>query len=159
MAIASQLAKRVRPIGPVATPHSEVPTYDLPYCATDGRLIMDKALNQDMSIWITQGAVSDRTAERPGSSEKGVILFRHILEDNPVRLARGDDPMDVIRDATQNQIISLEAEGGSGAGLVLFRDMPRCATMPMRERRLGTRCGSRGHTQSMGTCRSSCQLM
>ena len=103
------------------TPRSEVPTYDLPYCTTDSRLIMDKVLNQDMSIWITQGAISDRTAERLGSSDKGVILFRHILDENLARLARAEDPMGVIRDPAQNQIISLEAEEALGLGIFLFR--------------------------------------
>lgn len=104
-------------------PREEVPVYELPYRSADGRLIMDKVLNQDMSIWITQGAISDRTAERLGSSDKGVILFRHLLEENLARLTRGEDPMGVIRDPSRNEIISLEAEGGSGAGHFLVHDL------------------------------------
>ncbi|MFN0071559.1 MAG: Rieske 2Fe-2S domain-containing protein [Chloroflexota bacterium] len=106
-----------------AEPQTAIPTYELPYRDPDGRLIMDKVLNQDMAIWITQGAVSDRSAERLGASDKGVILFRHLLEENLARMVRGEDPMGVVRDPTQNQIISLEAEGGSGAGHFLVRDL------------------------------------
>jgi 5,5'-dehydrodivanillate O-demethylase len=84
---------------------------------------MDKVLNQDMSIWITQGAISDRRAERLGSSDKGVILFRHLLEENLARITRGEDPMGTIRDPARNEMISLEAEGGSGAGHFLVQDL------------------------------------
>jgi 5,5'-dehydrodivanillate O-demethylase len=119
-------------------PRSQVPTYELPYCSPDGRLIMDKVLNQDMSIWITQGAISDRTAERLGSSDKGVILFRHLLEENLARIARGEDPMGVIRDPARNQIISLEAEGGSGAGHFLVQDLAQYGADVWSSRPTGT---------------------
>jgi 5,5'-dehydrodivanillate O-demethylase len=78
-----------------ARPREEVPVYELPYRSADGRLIMDKVLNQDMSIWITQGAISDRTF--PGAGPEpvrgGCVVIesavRHHSSAAPSRRGRG----------------------------------------------------------------------
>jgi 5,5'-dehydrodivanillate O-demethylase len=100
-----------------------VPVYELPYRHPDGRLIVDKVLNQDMMVWVTQAPISDRSTERLGSYDRGVLLFRQLLEENIARIERGEDPLGVIRDPARNEMIVLDAEGGSGAGHFLVRDL------------------------------------
>jgi hypothetical protein len=71
-----------------------------------------------MMAWVTQGRISDRTTERLGSSDKGIILYRQMLDDNARKVERGEDPKNVIRDSAQNEpwiIIPRE-----GAALAIF---------------------------------------
>jgi 5,5'-dehydrodivanillate O-demethylase len=53
---------------------------------------------QDHMAWETQGPVTDRTAEHLSYSDRGVALFRRLLKENMDRVARGLDPMGVVRD-------------------------------------------------------------
>jgi 5,5'-dehydrodivanillate O-demethylase len=56
-----------------------------------------------MMAWVTQGEISDRTTERLGTSDQGVILYRNILEESIRKVERGEDPMAVVRDPAQNE--------------------------------------------------------
>src|SRR6266508_532427 len=78
--------------------HGPVPIWEFPFQQEDGRFIVDTVFNQDMLVWITQGDVSDRTTERLGTSDKGVILYRSLLAQEMEKAARGEDPLGVIRD-------------------------------------------------------------
>lgn len=82
---------------------AEIPTFDFPYLEPDGRIKVDTVFNQDMMVWLTQGDISDRTTERLGTSDKGVILYRQVLLEQIEKVARGEDPLGVVRDAAQNQ--------------------------------------------------------
>ena len=75
---------------------------DNPYRHANGRLIVETINGQDMMAWVTQGEISDRTTERLGTSDQGVILLRSILEEQIKRVERGEDPMAVIRDPARN---------------------------------------------------------
>jgi 5,5'-dehydrodivanillate O-demethylase len=57
---------------------------------------------QDMMAWVTQGDISDRTTERLGTSDQGVILYRQTLEEHIRMVERGEDPRGVIRDPAKN---------------------------------------------------------
>ena len=59
------------PIVPELTPEGQ-PKWD----------ILDTNSAQDPAAWITQGAIADRTQEHLGRSDKGIILYRQMLEDN-----------------------------------------------------------------------------
>lgn len=86
--------------------------YDYPYQRDDGRFIVETISGQDMMVWITQGPVSDRTAERLGASDKGVILFRSLLMDGMEKVARGEDPLGVLRDPRYlTETIEIPREG------------------------------------------------
>jgi 5,5'-dehydrodivanillate O-demethylase len=87
--------------GPVQPPHS-IPVLDYAYKESNGRLIVETVSGQDMMVWVTQGAVSDRTTERLGTSDQGVILYRNMLLEQMDRVARGEDPIAVIRDPAKN---------------------------------------------------------
>jgi 5,5'-dehydrodivanillate O-demethylase oxygenase subunit len=54
-------------------------------------------------VWLTQGTISDRTTERLGTSDKGIILFRQVLLEQMEKVERGEDPLGVIRDPVRNE--------------------------------------------------------
>jgi len=63
---------------------------------------MGAVSGQDMMVWVTQGAVSDRTTERLGTTDQGIILYRNLLDENIRRVEQGEEPMAVIRDPAEN---------------------------------------------------------
>jgi 5,5'-dehydrodivanillate O-demethylase len=66
-----------------------------------------------MMAWVTQGTISDRTTERLGSSDKGVILYRSVMMEQIERVERGEDPLGVIRDPAMNENLSPGREAGA----------------------------------------------
>jgi 5,5'-dehydrodivanillate O-demethylase oxygenase subunit len=80
---------------------------------------------QDEMAWIGQGAVSDRTREHLATSDKGVILYHNLILENIERVARGEDPMGVIRDPAKNYPhIPLRREGRTGTSKMMTRSGP-----------------------------------
>ena len=66
--------------------------------------------SQDPAAWITQGAIADRTGEHLGRSDKGVIQFRQMLEDQIRIVEDGGDPMCTFRDPAENTYIPFMTE-------------------------------------------------
>ncbi len=99
------------PLRPGEAPQTEIPTYEIPLRHDDGRLVVETVLGQDMMAWVTQGEITNRTAERLGSSDKGVILYRSVLMEQMEKVARGEDPMGTVRDPNKNEIIEIPREG------------------------------------------------
>jgi len=62
---------------------------------------------QDSMAWETQGAVTDRTQERLGAGDEGIILLRKLLKEQIELVQKGLDPLGVIRDPHKNRIIDL----------------------------------------------------
>jgi 5,5'-dehydrodivanillate O-demethylase len=60
---------------------------------------------QDSMAWETQGAVTDRTQERLGVGDEGIILLRKLLKEQIENVQNGLDPMGMIRDPEKNRII------------------------------------------------------
>jgi len=90
---------------------ADIPVLDYAYKHEDGRLVVDTVSGQDMMVWVTQGPISDRTTERLGTSDKGVILYRGLLEEQMLKVERGEDPMAVVRDpATNTPMIDIRRE-------------------------------------------------
>ena len=81
---------------------ADIAVLDYAYRHEDGRLVVDTVSGQDMMVWVTQGPISDRTTERLGTTDKGVILYRNLLEEQMQKVERGEDPMAVIRDPARN---------------------------------------------------------
>jgi len=79
-----------------------VTVYDAKWKHENGRLWVETIPGQDMMAWITQGGISERTTERLGTSDKGVILYRSVLLEQMEKVERGEDPMGVIRDPAKN---------------------------------------------------------
>ena len=62
---------------------------------------------QDSMAWETQGVVTDRTQERLGVGDEGIILFRKMLKEQIENVQRGFEPIGMVRDPEKNQIIEL----------------------------------------------------
>ena len=63
---------------------------------------MDSNSAQDLAAWVTQGAIADRTGEHLGRSDKGIIMFRQMLEDNIKIVEDGGDPINTFRTEEEN---------------------------------------------------------
>ncbi len=101
---------------------TEVPLYDVPWRDAAGAHLVDFVDGQDIMTWVTQGAIADRTREQLGSSDKGIVLLRRLLEEQLDRISRGEDPLGVIRDPAENELIELPQERDKlGAGAAFRR--------------------------------------
>ena len=94
----------VPPEGVRVPPQQDVPMYDVPYWneATD-RALVDFTIGQDSMAWWTQGPIAERFKEKLAESDKGVILYRRLLQEQMQIVADGGDPMNVFRDPAKNQ--------------------------------------------------------
>lgn len=75
-----------------------IPVFEVPYKDENGDLIIDTVDGQDMMAWITQGRIADRTTEHLGASDRGVVMYRQLLQSEMAKVAAGKDPMGVIRE-------------------------------------------------------------
>jgi 5,5'-dehydrodivanillate O-demethylase oxygenase subunit len=94
---------RPRPAGAGPQDPHTIEVAENSYMHANGRLIVETINGQDMMAWVTQGAISDRTTERLGTSDQGVILYRNVLDEQIKRVERGEDPMGVVRDRARNE--------------------------------------------------------
>jgi 5,5'-dehydrodivanillate O-demethylase len=99
-----------KPVDPSTPPQTEIPVFEVPYQHEDGSLVLDTVLGQDMMAWVTPGEIADRSAEHLGTSDKGVILLRKVLNEQLAKVERGEDPMAVVRDPARNQVIAVPRE-------------------------------------------------
>jgi len=106
-----QIAYRTTKRAPGAAPLPITVKYSELFTA-DGKLVADSIPKQDMTGWVGQGAISDRTREHLTASDKGVILYHKLLSDNMELVERGDDPMGIIRDREENEpMVDIRREG------------------------------------------------
>jgi 5,5'-dehydrodivanillate O-demethylase oxygenase subunit len=84
--------------------------YDVPCRKEDGSFNVELLDAQDVMAWVTQGPVAKRELEKLGTTDRGVILFRKMLEREIDRVEAGQDPMGVIREAAKNTVIDLHVE-------------------------------------------------
>jgi len=87
-----------------------VPLYDFPYRDEHGEFRLNVVDAQDIMAWITQGPIAQRHLEKLGTTDQGVILFRKILQREMAKVARGEDPMGVIRDPAENAALTIPVE-------------------------------------------------
>jgi 5,5'-dehydrodivanillate O-demethylase len=67
---------------------------------------METFPSQDAMAWETQGAITDRTQETLGDSDRGITIFRKLLREQIELVARGGEPMALVRDPAQNRVIN-----------------------------------------------------
>ncbi|MGH9115181.1 MAG: Rieske 2Fe-2S domain-containing protein, partial [Acidimicrobiales bacterium] len=91
-------ATYVAPPGVEAPSQDRIPCYEVPIVDANGRPILDYILAQDMVAWWSQGAVTDRTAERLASTDSALRRFRQLLEEQLAAVEAGRDPMNVFRE-------------------------------------------------------------
>lgn len=100
----------------IPAPGIEVPNdypislYEAPLKDENGNYITDYIDGQDMMAWVTQGEIANRTIERLGTSDKGIIMFRQMLLEELSKLEKGLDPMCVFRDPKDAEHIELPQE-------------------------------------------------
>lgn len=84
-----------------------IPTWHGPIRDAGGRWITSHVMNQDFVAWIGQGAISDRTQEHLGVSDKGVAIMRRQFLRDIERVRRGEDPKAILRDPAANRAVPL----------------------------------------------------
>jgi 5,5'-dehydrodivanillate O-demethylase oxygenase subunit len=104
-----------QPPGEIAPPQEKIPYYKVPLPVDEnGRAdwsLMDNNSGQDIAAWITQGPIADRSQEKLGESDKGIIMYRRMLRQQLALMEDGGEPMNVFRDPGQNVCIDLPWEG------------------------------------------------
>jgi 5,5'-dehydrodivanillate O-demethylase len=72
---------------------------------------------QDRVVWETQGDIFDRALETLGGSDRGIVMFRRMLEEQIERVERGEEPtVAVVRDPAKNALIKFESATKPRAG-------------------------------------------
>jgi len=95
----------------VTQPKQEkIPYWHVPLFDKDGVIIPDLVNHQDFVAWITQGKNADRSLEKLGESDRGIILYRKLLRDQMDIVADGGDPMNTFRDAKEAAYVELPLE-------------------------------------------------
>jgi len=94
----------------------DIPLYEMPSPTLDRQeqpvweYLDNKVDPQDNAIFVGQGAILDRTRETLGESDRGIIVFRKLLEDQIKIVQGGGDPMNVFRDPAKAACVELPAE-------------------------------------------------
>ena len=92
----------------VEVPKQEVvPVYEVPIYDENGQIIVNFIDGQDSMVIISQGVIADRSKEKLGESDKGVILYRRQLKEQMELVLDGGEPMNTFRDPAQNQCLNL----------------------------------------------------
>jgi 5,5'-dehydrodivanillate O-demethylase len=65
---------------------------------------------QDNVIFASQGVLLDRSRENLGDSDRGIVLYRHLLDAQMKNIEAGKDPINVFRDPAQNVCLKLPTE-------------------------------------------------
>jgi 5,5'-dehydrodivanillate O-demethylase len=88
----------------------DIPVNYWPLYEENGKFRSETILDQDQNVWVTQGPIMDRTKEKLGESDVGIIMFRKMLEEQARIVEDGGEPMNVFRDPEQNQCIRAPQE-------------------------------------------------
>ncbi len=93
----------------------EIPVYKVPLPGVDADGapiwdIMDNNSGQDNFAWQSQGWVTPRWTEHLGESDKGLILYRRLLNQQMKVVEDGGDPMNTFRDPAANVSIHIPDE-------------------------------------------------
>ena len=91
-------------------PQKNIPVTYYPLRDERGYLRNDDILDQDHMAWVAQGELMDRSLEHLGESDRGIILFRKLLQEQMAVVQDGGDPMCVIRDPAKNEYVHIPQE-------------------------------------------------
>jgi 5,5'-dehydrodivanillate O-demethylase len=87
---------------------------------------LDNFESQDGMAWETQGAIAPRWGEHLGASDRGIVMFREILQRQIEIVAAGGDPIAVFWDDGTDRLIDLEQWlSERGSTVVEGSDPPR----------------------------------
>jgi 5,5'-dehydrodivanillate O-demethylase len=100
-----------------------VPVYEVPWQDSTGGFITDFVDGGDIMAWVSQGPIADRTRERLTCSDRGITLLRRLLDEQLRQVQAGLDPLGVIRDPAENEVIALAQERDKfGGGNTFLRE-------------------------------------
>jgi 5,5'-dehydrodivanillate O-demethylase len=94
----------------------EIPLYEMPSPVLDehGQPQLDQLNSdvdpQDNAIFVSQEKIYDRTKELLGESDRGIVMYRHLLDHQIKLVQEGKDPMNVFRDPSANVCLELRTE-------------------------------------------------
>jgi 5,5'-dehydrodivanillate O-demethylase oxygenase subunit len=108
------------PGGPVPR-QASIPVYEVPLFDGSGGWLRDYVDGQDITAWVTQGEIADRTQEHLGRSDLGVVTLRKLFFEQLDRVAEGLDPICTFRDPAANQRIDLPMERNKFGSAEEFR--------------------------------------
>jgi 5,5'-dehydrodivanillate O-demethylase oxygenase subunit len=100
----------------VTVQQGRIPYYEIPD-SVDSQLNpiwseLDTNGGEDVMAWVGQGAIAARDRERLGETDKGIILYRELLERQLRIVEDGGEPMNVFRDASQNACVDVPPRSG-----------------------------------------------
>ena len=67
---------------------------------------------QDAMAWETEGPIVDRTKELLGVSDRGITLYRKMLNEQIAAVQAGKEPLGLIRDPDKNRQITVKVSEG-----------------------------------------------
>jgi 5,5'-dehydrodivanillate O-demethylase len=94
----------IRPQHDEDIPLYKVPVPDVSAADPVSWEMLDATNSQDMVAWMTQGRITDRSVEALGRSDKGIVLYRRLLEQALTAVESGKDPMNVFRDFSRSRL-------------------------------------------------------
>jgi 5,5'-dehydrodivanillate O-demethylase len=81
------------PAGLSEYPDQVYPTdYEYEWIDENGNFIVDYIEGQDVMAWVTQGDITDRSAEHIGKSDIGVVMLRRMFKEQIALVEEGKDP-------------------------------------------------------------------
>ncbi len=84
-----------------------IPTWHGPLTDAQGRWIDTHVMNQDFLAWVGQGRIADRTQERLGASDRGIVAIRRRFFEEMEAVAAGAEAKGTIRDPARNVRVPL----------------------------------------------------
>jgi len=87
----------------------------------DGEHELTSFTSQDKMAWETQGPLYDRSQERLGVSDKGIILWRKLLQEQIEIVQNGGEPMALVRDPEENHMIEFTLSQGQAEWAKKYR--------------------------------------
>jgi 5,5'-dehydrodivanillate O-demethylase len=94
--------------GEISPPDRPVPWRFTPLKTGPRQYKMNMVSAQDSMAWETQGALTDRTQERLGAGDEGIIMLRKLLREQIEIVRQGGEPMGLVRDPEKNRIIEFD---------------------------------------------------
>ena len=104
------------PPGVTAPAQEQIPWRGMPMFDERGRRLLDFNQGQDTMAWVTQGAIARRDKENLSSSDRGIVMFRRMLQEQLEVVRDGGDPMNVFKDPARNATLELVDTGPAGPG-------------------------------------------
>jgi 5,5'-dehydrodivanillate O-demethylase len=102
---------------------ADAPFKYLPEMKTpDGEYDLKSFPSHDQMAMESQGPIYDRTKEHLGSTDRGIALYRKMLDEQIARVEQGLDPdVAFLRDPEKNRIISFESATSPVEGIARLR--------------------------------------